>query len=75
MCQQPIVRVSQELGPEALCPYDNSPVGHCHVGANVEISCDALPADLSEVSVKPAVKNSTPIESRITLFPQMDRSF
>ena len=69
------MQVFQELGRDALCPYDSPPAGHCHVGANVEISCDALPADLSEVSVKPAVKNSTPIDSRITQLTQMDRSF
>ena len=59
MCQDPIVRVFQELDPDALCPYDSPLAGQCHVGANVEISCDTLSASLSEVTVKPLVKNST----------------
>ncbi len=53
------MQVFQELGRDALCPYDSPLAGQCHVGANVEILSDALPADLSEVTVKPLVKNST----------------
>ncbi len=60
------MRVFQELGPDALCPYNSPLAGQRHVGANVEISGDALPAILSDVSVKLVAIKMTAFVRRIT---------
>lgn len=69
------MRVSQELGPDALCPCNSPLAGQRHVGANVEVYGDALPAIVSEVTVKIVVKKLTAVVRRITQVAKMNRSF